>query len=209
MFAVAFMGAFKRKPEEKSTAMRRTVSLRHAFRLRSRIPGEAVLLRLISLEGKVHPVADQLSQQLDKLGDRVGASFRKTVGIQGKAYAEYGALLDQFANRKIEFMDFGRKAIDLYIGAVSDVVSNTADIAGDAVKVGVNKFSKARDKAGDVIADAAKSLSKDGIASDGADRSIKAGISTKESVAKGAVNKGAAIKAAPRKPRVVVAKPVA
>lgn len=171
------------------------------MRLRSRIIGLGVLSVAISLEGKVYPMADQLTQQLDKLGDRVGASFRKSVGIQGKAYAEYGALLDQFANRKIEFMDFGRKAIDLYIGAVSDVVSNTADIAGDAVKVGVNKLSKVRDKAEDVITDAAKSLSKDVAASNS---STLVGISTKEAVTKEAVKK-----AAPRKPRAVVAKPAA
>lgn len=156
-----------------------------------------MLTSMISLLGKVHPVADQVSLNLDKLGDRVGVSFRKTVGIQGKAYAEYGALLDQFANRKIEFMDFGRKAIDLYIEAVGDVFSTTADIAGDAVKVGVNRFSKVRDKAGDVIADAAKGLSKDTVAGDRMVRGTVAGISTKESVKK----------PASRKPRAAAPKP--
>ena len=89
----------------------------------------------------------------DTLGSRVGSSFRRSLASQGKAWAQYGDLLDQFANKKIEATDFGRRALDVYIGAVGDVFSAGAEIASDTVKTGIDRFSGARSKAEKVIAE--------------------------------------------------------
>jgi hypothetical protein len=89
----------------------------------------------------------------DTLGSRVGSSFRRSLASQGKAWAQYGDLLDQFANKKIEAIDFGRRALDVYIGAVGDVFSAGAEVASDTVKTGIDKFSGARTKAEKVIAE--------------------------------------------------------
>ncbi len=86
------------------------------------------------------------------LGSRTGANFRRGVASQAKAWAQYGELLGQFADKKIEVTDFGRRALDVYVGAVGDVVSVGAEICTDAVKTGLDRFSGARDKAEKVIA---------------------------------------------------------
>ncbi len=89
----------------------------------------------------------------ETLGSRVGSSFRRSLASQGKAWAQYGDLLDQFANKKIEATDFGRRALDVYIGAVGDVFTAGAEIASDTVKTGIDRFSGARSKAEKVIAE--------------------------------------------------------
>ena len=95
-----------------------------------------------------------MADTLDTLGSRVGSSFRRSLASQGKAWAQYGDLLDQLANKKIEATDFGRRALDVYIGAVGDVFSAGAEIASDTVKTGIDRFSGARTKAEKVIAEA-------------------------------------------------------
>ena len=92
------------------------------------------------------------------LGARVGANFRRGVASQAKAWAQYGELLGQFADKKIEVTDFGRRALDVYVGAVGDVVSIGAEICTDAVKTGLDRFSGARDKAEKVIVAAEDAL---------------------------------------------------
>jgi hypothetical protein len=81
------------------------------------------------------------------LGERLGENFRKGVAAQGKAYAEYGAILDQYAKQKIKATDFGRRSVDLYVGAVADVVSAGFGMAADVVQVGVGGLSRVRDEA--------------------------------------------------------------
>ena len=89
----------------------------------------------------------------DTLGSRVGSSFRRSLASHGKAWAQSGDWLDQFANKNIEATDFGRRALDVYIGAVGDVFSAGAEIASDTVKTGIDRFSGARSKAEKVIAE--------------------------------------------------------
>jgi len=81
------------------------------------------------------------------LGERLGENYRKGVAAQAKAHAEYGAILDQYAKQKIKATDFGRRSIDLYIGAVADVVSAGVGMAADVVQVGVGGLSRVRDEA--------------------------------------------------------------
>ena len=69
------------------------------------------------------------------LGARVGTNFRRGVASQAKAWAQYGELLGQLADKKIEVTDFGRRALDVYVGAVGDVVSVGAEICTDAVRL--------------------------------------------------------------------------
>jgi hypothetical protein len=99
-----------------------------------------------------------MAEQHDTLGSRVEASLRRSVATQGKAYAQYGVLLGAFADKKIKATDFGRKALDLYIGAVSDAVSAGVDIASDALQIGVDRFSDERAKADALIDEVAKPL---------------------------------------------------
>jgi len=103
-----------------------------------------------------------MAETADTLGARVGASFRRGVASQGKAWAQYGDLLGQFAAKKIEVTDFGRRALDIYIGAVSDVLSAGADAASDTVKTGVDRLSKVRKSAETVVAKAEEAVRKTG-----------------------------------------------
>ena len=97
-----------------------------------------------------------MTEKHETLEERVGASFRRSVAAQGKAYAEYGALLNQFAQKKIKATDFGRRALDLYIGAVGEVVSTGVEIAGEALQTSLDRFSGVRAKAGATVAEATK-----------------------------------------------------
>ncbi|HPU15693.1 MAG TPA: hypothetical protein PK808_06395 [Polymorphobacter sp.] len=103
-----------------------------------------------------------MAETSDTLGARVGVNFRRGVAAQAKAWAQYGELLGQFADKKIEVTDFGRRALDVYVGAVGDVVSVGAEICTDAVKTGLDRFSGARDKAEKVIVAAEDALRKTG-----------------------------------------------
>ena len=81
------------------------------------------------------------------LGERLGENYRKGVAAQAKAHAEYCAILDQYAKQKIKATDFGRRSVDLYVGAVADVVSASFGMAADVVQVGVGGLSRVRDQA--------------------------------------------------------------
>ncbi len=89
------------------------------------------------------------------LASRTGASFRRGVGVQAKAWSQYGSLLGQVADSKIGVVDFGRRAIDVYIDAVGHVLSVGTEIAGDAVKTGLDRFAGSRSKA-EAMIDAAE-----------------------------------------------------
>ena len=94
--------------------------------------------------------------QSTTLVSSIGTRWRGSIRAQGKAYADYGILLDAFAAKKVGAVELGRGIIDLYIGTVSNTVSAGAGIVGDVVQSGVDRFSKVRGKAGTRVNDIAK-----------------------------------------------------
>jgi hypothetical protein len=88
-----------------------------------------------------------MEKQHETLGARLGNNVRAGLALQGKAYSAYGAMLDQYARREIKATDFGRRALDLYVSAVGDVVSVAADMAVDVVQAGLGELSDARAEA--------------------------------------------------------------
>lgn len=115
-----------------------------------RLRAHAIMPQLAN--GKAHPMA----KNQETLESLVGPSLRRSVAAQGRAYAEYGKLLGAFADKKMKATDFGRKALDLYIGAVSDAVSAGVDIAGKTLQIGLDRFSNERVKAEILINEMAK-----------------------------------------------------
>ena len=94
--------------------------------------------------------------QSTTLGSSIGTRWRGSIRAQGKAYADYGTLLDAFAGKEVGAVELGRGIVDLYIGTVSNTVSAGAGIVGDVLQSGVDRFSKVRGKAGTRVNDAAK-----------------------------------------------------
>jgi hypothetical protein len=94
-----------------------------------------------------------MEKQLDTLGERLGNNLRAGLALQGKAYSAYGVMLDQYARREIKATDFSRRALDLYVSAVGDVVSVAADMAVDVVQAGLGELSDARKEANKVVDD--------------------------------------------------------
>lgn len=94
-----------------------------------------------------------MEKQIDTLGARLGANVRAGLALQGKAYSAYGTMLDQYARREIKATDFGRRALDLYVSAVGDVVSVAADMAVDVVQAGLGGLSEVRAEANKAVDD--------------------------------------------------------
>ena len=109
-------------------------------------------LRLVIDLGK----GASMAEQHGTLSERVDASFRRSLATQGKAYADYGVLLRQLAQKEIKATDFGRRALDLYIGAVSSVVSAGVFIVSDTVQTGLDRFSDGQAAAETAVAKATK-----------------------------------------------------
>lgn len=93
--------------------------------------------------------------QSTTLGSSIETRWRGSIRAQGKAYADYGTLLDAFAGKEVGAVELGRGIVDLYVGTVSNTVSAGAGIVGDVLQSGVDRISKVRTKAG-IRVDAAK-----------------------------------------------------
>lgn len=102
-----------------------------------------------------------MEDTVEGLGNRLAAAFRKSAADQARAYRDYSALLDRFAKKDIKAVEFGRSALDLYIGAVSDWLSTSANAAGDTLDTGLKRVGIGRTKAEAVVETAVKTAETD------------------------------------------------
>ncbi|MBB4860619.1 PHP family Zn ribbon phosphoesterase [Novosphingobium chloroacetimidivorans] len=110
------------------------------------------------------------------LGTKIGAAVRDAAGNQAEAYKKYAALLERFSKKEIEFVDFGRDALDIYADAVRDVSHVGGRITNDAVKTGISKvrslrFVRASSAAAGDVADAIAADTNDAAAAVGSEAS--------------------------------------
>lgn len=87
-----------------------------------------------------------MEDTVEDLGTTLASALRKSAADQARAYRDYGALLDRFAKKEIKTIEFGRDAIDLYIGAVGDWFSTGASAAGDTLNIGLKRVGVGRAK---------------------------------------------------------------
>lgn len=78
------------------------------------------------------------------LGTKIGDAVREVATGQATAYTKYATLLDRFAKKEVDFLNFGRDALDIYADAVRDLTQVGGRIANDSVKVGITKVKSLR-----------------------------------------------------------------
>lgn len=102
-----------------------------------------------------------MEDTVEDLGSRLAAAFRKTAADQARAYRDYSALLDRFAKKEIKTIEFGRDAVDLYIGAVGDWFSTGANAAGDTLDIGLKRVGIGRTKVERAVDSTIKTVEQD------------------------------------------------
>lgn len=80
----------------------------------------------------------------ESLGTKLGNAWRESAGDQAKAYTKYAALLDRFAKKEVDLLDFGRDALDIYADAFRDVTQIGGRMANDTVSTGLDKLRAIR-----------------------------------------------------------------
>lgn len=102
-----------------------------------------------------------MEDAVEDLGTRLGVAYRKSAADQARAYRDYSALLDRFSKKEIKTIEFGRDAIDLYIGAVGDWFSTTADAAGDVLNTGLKRVGIGRAKGEQLVDKTVRAVNQD------------------------------------------------
>lgn len=87
------------------------------------------------------------------LGLRLGGAFRENLADQGKAYKEYGSLLERLSAKEVKGIEFARSAIDIYVGAVGKTLASVVAMVGEIAGAGIKRASKAGSAAATAVAE--------------------------------------------------------
>lgn len=87
------------------------------------------------------------------LGLRLGGAFRENLADQGKAYKEYGSLLERLSAKEVKGIEFARSAVDIYVGAVGKTLSSGVALVGEIVGAGIKGAGNAGSAAATRVAE--------------------------------------------------------